>query len=216
MVCNKDNCSLKEEIRGGTQLKCSINYDRKVCEAFDFFMCVCMCIFVFLLLSNTENVVWMLSLGVQCSQRQRVGGALAHTQSHTYIQLVVSLSVLDAAVASAAGCTWSEVCLVGERDWSECLWCIFTFWICMSVRIGAGGCLFYKNGVSGPLAHIQLTVVCACTCQQDWNSRNDLTSGIQEHVLDFDSGCVYMLKSEGLKGRNIDVMLQDDEMIAPV
>lgn len=48
-----------------------------------------------------------------------------------------------------------------------------------------------------------------------------MTTGIQKQGIDFDSGCVFMLESEerlseGLKRRNTDVMLQDDEMTDPL
>lgn len=55
-----------------------------------------------------------------------MGGALAHSYYHTYTHLVVSSSVLDAAVASAAGFT--EVCPAGEQDWLERC----TFWTYVS------------------------------------------------------------------------------------
>lgn len=47
-----------------------------------------------------------------------------------------------------------------------------------------------------------------------------MTTRIQEPIIDFDSGCVFMLENEGLwedlKRRNMNVMLQDDEMIDPL
>lgn len=46
-----------------------------------------------------------------------MGGALAHTESHIHtLYLVVSLSVLDAAVTPRAGCTGLEVCQLEEGD----------------------------------------------------------------------------------------------------
>lgn len=149
------------------------------------------------------------------TERQRVGGALAHKHTHTH--LVVSSSVLDAAVSSAAGCTWSEVCLLGEQCSLECLWCIFAFWTCVRAQFGAKECLFFNNGVSGSLAHIYLTEVCVCVCQHRAETAGIVwPQGFRSLFLTLTQGCVYMLESEGLKGRKIGVMLQDDEMIAPV
>lgn len=42
-----------------------------------------------------------------------------------------------------------------------------------------------------------------CVCV----SRNDLTTGIQERIIGFDSA---------LERRNIDVMLQEEEMVDPL
>ena len=59
--------------------------------------------------------------------------------------------------------------------------------------------------------------VCVCVCVSVWNC---LTTGIQEHGIDVDSGCVSMLWSEGLheglERRNTDVSLRDGEMIDPL
>lgn len=96
MVLNKDNWSLLAkkgklaEVHNGNHSMMEIS--------------VCLC---FTPLQHWKcSAVWGLGLGAQRSEAECGRGTCTHTHTH----LVVSLSVLDAAVASAAGCTVLEVC----------------------------------------------------------------------------------------------------------
>lgn len=78
-----------------------------------------------------------------------MGGALCtHTVTHTHTHLVVSLSVLDAAVASAAGCAGLVSVLENRTDLCVCIVFLLVESMCVCVIASELGCISLVGMVS--------------------------------------------------------------------